>query len=214
MREIRATPLRPAEHVHRAEPGKRAGLRADADRVGLDGRGRSGLARNLFLTGEKHVGKSTILSAAVDAHPGPVGGFRVERVFEGKRLRAFRLVDLISGESGVIASARRGGWEVHADVFESVGVQAIKRALASARIIVMDELGRFELRAPAFLQAVMDALAGPVPVVGVLKADSNPFLDAIRGREDTQVVEVTPETRAKAARKLGDFLAHVAMPPR
>ncbi|HHY32822.1 MAG TPA: hypothetical protein GX515_07360 [Firmicutes bacterium] len=170
------------------------------------------MARNFFLTGGKHVGKSTILSDVLGALPWPVGGFRVERVFEGRRLRAFRLVDLMSGEAGLIASARRGGWDVHADVFERVGVRAIKRALAAARVVVMDELGRFELRAPAFIKAVMDALDGPVPVVGVLKADSNPFLDAIRARNDTEVVEVTPETRGEAARKLRSFLADIAMP--
>lgn len=168
------------------------------------------MRRNFFLTGPKHVGKSTLLSAAVEGFSGPVGGFRVERVFDGKRLRAFRLVDLMSGESAVIASARRGGWDVHASAFEDVGVQAIRRGSTAARVVVMDELGRFELRAPAFLQAVMDALAGPVPVIGALKTDSNPFLDAIRGREDTLVLEVTPENREEAACRLKEFLAHVA----
>jgi len=170
------------------------------------------LARNFFLTGPKHAGKSTILSTALEGFPRPVGGFRVERVFEGKRLRAFRLVDLISGEATVVASARRGGWDVHADAFEGVGVQAIKRASTGAELIVMDELGRFELRAPVFRQAVMDALASPVPVVGVLKADSNPFIDAIRGREDTAVVEVTPENREEAMRHLKAWLADVLSP--
>lgn len=165
------------------------------------------MTRNFFLTGPRHVGKSTILSAAIERVPGPAGGFRVERVFEGRRLRAFRLVDLMSGDSAEIASARRGGWDVHVEAFEGVGVRSIRRALEAARLVVMDELGRFELRAPGFRRAVMDALADPVPVVGVLKADSNPFLDAIRARDDTTVAEVAAETREVALRSLEAWIA-------
>ncbi|MCR4402924.1 MAG: nucleoside-triphosphatase [Firmicutes bacterium] len=165
--------------------------------------------RNFFLTGPKHVGKSTILFAAVGAFSGRIGGFRVERVYDGKRLRAFRLVDLLSHESAVIAQARRGGWDVHEGGFELVGVQAIRQALAAADLIVMDELGRFELRAPTFLRTVVDALDSPIPVVGVLKADSNPFIDAIRGREDTLVVEVTPGREEDTASRLRAFLSNV-----
>ncbi len=164
------------------------------------------LQNNFFLTGPRHVGKTTVLFAALERFPGPLGGFRVHRVFEGRRLRAFRMVDLSSGDSAVIASARRGGWDVHVDAFEGVGAQAIRHAMACDRLIVMDELGRFELRAPGFRQAVMDALAGPVPVVGVLRVDSNPFLDAIRSREDTTVVEVTEGNREEARRMLEAWL--------
>lgn len=165
--------------------------------------------KNLFLTGPRHVGKSTILSAALRRTSAPTGGFRVDRVFEGRRLRAFHLVDLASGDSAVIASARKGGWDVHVEGFETVGADAIRRAMSSARLIVMDELGRFELRAPLFRAAVMEALSRPVPVVGVLKADGNPFLDAIRAREDTAIVEVMPSNRGEASLRLENWLAGV-----
>jgi len=165
--------------------------------------------KNLFLIGPRHVGKSTILSAALKRVSVPVGGFRVDRVHEGRRLRAFRLVDLMSSDSALIASARKGGWDVHVEGFETVGAEAIRRAMSSARLIVMDELGRFELRAPVFREVVMEALSSPVPVVGVLKADGNPFLDAIRAREDTVIVVVMPSNRSEAALRLENWLADV-----
>ncbi|MEW6227102.1 MAG: nucleoside-triphosphatase [Bacillota bacterium] len=162
--------------------------------------------KNLFLIGPRHVGKSTILSAALERVSVPVGGFHVDRVYEGRRLRAFCLVDLMSGDSAIIASARKGGWDVHVEGFETVGAEAIRRAMSSARLIVMDELGRFELRATMFREAVMEALSSPIPVVGVLKADGNPFLDAIRVREDTVTVEVTPSNRGEVALRLNKWL--------
>lgn len=165
--------------------------------------------KNLLLTGPKHVGKSTVLDAALARVGGPIGGFRVDRVYEGRRLRAFRLVDVALGDSAQIASARKGGWDVNVAGFETVGAEAIRRAVQSAQLIVMDELGRFELGAPAFRNAVMEALSSPVPVVGVLKADANSFLDAIRSRDDTMILEVSETNRDEISLCLEGWLACV-----
>ncbi len=163
--------------------------------------------KNLFLTGPRHVGKSTILAQVLENVSVPVGGFRVERVYEGKRLRCFHLVDLMSGNRTPIASARKGGWEIHVQGFETLGAEALRRAMRSAGLIVMDELGRFELDAPVFRATVAQALSCPIPVIGVLKAEPNPFLDAIRARDDTLTEEVTADNRAEVALRLHEWLA-------
>jgi nucleoside-triphosphatase len=167
------------------------------------------MRRNLFLTGPKHVGKSTALFSALVKSPVTLGGFRVDRVFEGRRLRAFRIIDLDTSSSADISTARKGGWDVHLEAFETVGVEAVRRGIRSAGLVVMDELGRFELRAYGFRQAVTDALDSPVPVVGVLKEDDNPFLNEIRSRDDTEILEVTEESRDDVRRYVEDWLSRV-----
>lgn len=167
------------------------------------------MRRNLFLTGPKHVGKSTALFSALLKFPVTLGGFRVDRVFEGRRLRAFRIIDLDTSSSADISTARKGGWDVHLEAFETVGVEAVRRGIRSAGLVVMDELGRFELRAYGFRQAVTDALDSPVPVVGVLKEDDNPFLNEIRSRDDTEILEVTEESRDDVRRYVEDWLSRV-----
>jgi nucleoside-triphosphatase len=167
------------------------------------------IRRNLFLTGPKHVGKSTALFSALLKFPVALGGFRVDRVFEGRRLRAFRITDLDTCSSADISTARKGGWDIHLEAFETVGVEAVRRGIRSRDLVVMDELGRFELRAYGFRQAVTDALNSPVPVIGVLKEDDNPFLNEIRNREDTEVLEVTEENRDDIRRYVEDWLSRV-----
>jgi nucleoside-triphosphatase len=167
------------------------------------------IRENLFLTGPKHIGKSTALFSALPELPVTLGGFRVDRVFEGRRLRAFRIVDLATSSAADISTARKGGWDVHLEAFETVGVEAIRRGIRSADLVVMDELGRFELRAYGFRQAVTDALDSPVPVIGVLKEDDNPFLNEIRSREDTEVLEVTEENRDGVKGYVEDWLSRV-----
>ncbi|MBR4869427.1 MAG: hypothetical protein IKU12_01455, partial [Oscillospiraceae bacterium] len=48
---------------------------------------------------------------------------------------------------------------------------------------------------PVFQAAVLSALEGPLPVLGVIKPRSTPFLDAVRSHPKVRVLEVTPETR-------------------
>ena len=165
--------------------------------------------RNLFLTGPKHIGKSTILFSALLKFPVILGGFRVDRVFEGRRLRAFRIIDLNTSSSAEISTARKGGWDIHLEAFETVGAEAVRCGIRSAELVVMDELGRFELRAYGFRQAVTDALDSPAPVIGVLKEDDNPFLNEIRSREDTEILEVTEENRDDVRWYVDDWLSWV-----
>jgi len=154
---------------------------------------------NLFLTGPSGVGKTTMLFSVLgDTGPGVfgppgIGGFVVKRVYEECHRVAMDLVDLGSGERARLLDfgapgGGPGAPRVRIEAFTRVGVPAIQRALRAARLVVMDELGRFELETPLFLEAVTRALDSPVPVVGVLKAESNLFLDGIRARPDVKVI--------------------------
>ena len=167
------------------------------------------LKENLFLTGPKHVGKSTILFSALEKFPVALGGFRVDRVFQGRRLRAFRIVDLDTSSLARISTARKGGWDVHIDAFETVGAEAVRNGIRCAELIVMDELGRFELPAYGFRQAVTEALDSEVPTIGVLKDDDNPFLNEIRSREDTEILQVTGENRDEVKRYVESWLSQM-----
>ena len=167
------------------------------------------LEENLFLTGPKHVGKSTILFSALEKYPIVLGGFRVDRVFQGRRLCAFRIINLCTCSSAEISTARKGGWDIHIEAFETVGAEAVRRGIRSADLVVMDELGRFEISAYEFRRAVTEALESQVPVIGVLKEDDNPFLSEIRSREDIEVLRVTKENRDEVKQHVEDWLGRV-----
>jgi nucleoside-triphosphatase THEP1 len=59
----------------------------------------------------------------------------------------------------------------------------------------MDELGFMELGAPVFRAAVLRALDGEVPVIGVIRLERNPFLDAVRNHPKVAVTEVNESNR-------------------
>ena len=75
-----------------------------------------------------------------------------------------------------------------------------------AKIIVIDEVGRMELHSSLFRKEVQKILDCPVPAFGVIQMKRNPFLDAIRGRDDLTVIQVTQENRDAVPVRLFDIL--------
>ena len=167
------------------------------------------LKRNLFLTGRKSADKFKILSLVFQGFPISIGGFRVDGVYEGRRLRGFEIVDLSTLVSARVSTARRGGWDIHTEAFDTIGVQSIKEAVHSADLVVMGGLGRFEISARKFRQAVNEALESPVPVLGIIKEHSNPFLDEIRNRKDIQVLRTTDENNNEIRHYIEDWLHRI-----
>ena len=78
-------------------------------------------------------------------------------------------------------------FRVKAEVFDNLGVELLNQ---NGELIVMDELGRFELEAEKFQKEVFSLLASEKIVIGVIKAESNPFLDKIRQRDDIKIYKL------------------------
>ncbi len=157
---------------------------------------------NIFLTGPVRVGKSTAINRFLSANPAVrPGGFATKNV-PSLRKGAERDVYILPPvwteadflPSRLTARAQGGVWTLYPEVFDREGT-ALLAAEGPFDLLLMDELGRLELRAAAFRAAVLAALDGDVPVLGVIKPESNPFLDAVRAHPRTVVLEVTAETR-------------------
>ncbi|HHY94189.1 MAG TPA: hypothetical protein GX513_04145 [Firmicutes bacterium] len=164
--------------------------------------------QNLFLCGPRHSGKTTTVFRVIREVGVPAGGFVVKRVYVRGRVAHFRLVDLRSRQAAVVVyQNQEGAWVPDLTGFEGVGATSIVSAVREAPLVIMDELGSYELGAPRFLAAVREALDAPVPVLGVLKRESNPFLDSVRRRGDTRVVPVEVGSRLQAEQELREWLA-------
>jgi len=161
------------------------------------------MRKNLFVTGRPGVGKTTLIRAVLRELPVEAGGFYTEEIRESGRRTGFSIADL-KGPRGVLAHEkldspyRVGRYGVNRGDLESVGVEALDAAVAGAPLIVMDEIGRMELCSPAFTRAVQRALDCPVPVLGTIQDRTNEFLDAVRARDDVEIVTITDSNRETA----------------
>ena len=153
--------------------------------------------KHLFLTGEKRVGKSTVLQRLLHNRDVEVRGFLTVRLRTPggasiHMLRAGR-EDAYTADNRLFVK-ENGVFVVNPANFDRIGC-GILQEMQSADIVLMDELGPAEGEAYAFQQAVLNRLDGDIPVYGVLQRGESAFLEAIKERPDVQIVTVTETNR-------------------
>ena len=161
----------------------------------------TGLRRHLFLTGDKQVGKSTLLSRLIEARKLDCAGFETRAFFLNGERRGFTLhgrIEMPPYQNDCICCARIE--EKRAvpvlPVFEENGVLILKRSLASpAPFLLMDELGRLEREASGFIVQIEACLDADKRVLGVLQKCNSAHVARIAQRADVTVLTVTPENR-------------------
>jgi nucleoside-triphosphatase len=85
-------------------------------------------------------------------------------------------------------------FQVEADVFDNLGVELLRQ---TGELVLLDELGRFELEALKFQKEVISLLASEKIVIGVIKAESNPFLDKLRGLDNLNIYKLEESNQTK-----------------
>jgi nucleoside-triphosphatase len=157
-------------------------------------------AMNLLLTGKPGVGKTTLVMKVAGALGNRAGGVITREVREGGKRRGFS-IESLDGEKRILASTEFPGgpsvgrYRVSLENLEAVGIPALDRSLAERRVIIIDEIGKMELKSGAFRAIIIRALDSELPVVATIGISNTPFLQKIKRREDVLLVEVTAENR-------------------
>jgi len=163
------------------------------------------LKRLILITGQPSVGKTTILlrtASALKSKRCKIGGMISREVREGGTRVGFEIVDLETGQKGWLANINQptgpklGKYRVNLSDLNAIGVRSILNAVADADIIIVDEIGPMELFSLAFKEAVSIAIESEKPVIGTIHYRARePLINAIKAREDVEIVEVTRENR-------------------
>lgn len=159
------------------------------------------IKKHLFLTGDKQVGKSTLLRRLIEAKQLDCSGFETQAFYLNGERRGFLLhgrVDLPPFENDCIVCARIAE-KKSAPVLETFnlnGVTILQKSLESASpYVLMDEIGRLESRAQDFCAQVLKTLDGEKRVLGVLQKCDSTLVSEIMNRPDVTVLTVTSENR-------------------
>ena len=185
-------------------PGRLATELLDlANTLAADGRARAGGHRTVIVTGDTGSGKTTLVGQTVErlrARDVPVAGILAPGFIKDGRRTGFDIVNLATGESTALAREQAGDAGPHARwsrfAFRPEGLDLGARALGptahSADVIVVDEVGPFELSGGGWAPA-LDRLSKDYRGTLVLAVRGS-VVDAVRARwgsPDTVVCEVT-----------------------
>jgi len=162
--------------------------------------------RLLFVTGRPGIGKTTVVLNAVERlrSEGYIVGGMISREVrqEGSRI-GFEIVDIKTGEKGWLAHVTQpigpqvSKYRVNLRDLDTIGVKAIQTALREADIVVVDEIGPMELFSQAFKQIVREAVDSRKLILGVIHHSArDQVIESIKGRDDTEIFEVTLENRS------------------
>jgi nucleoside-triphosphatase len=168
------------------------------------------MGQTLLLTGRPGIGKTTVIQEVIRALGDQAGGFYTEemRNSDGRRT-GFRMVTL--GERDAVMAhvdlrgqgrPRVSRYGVDVAAIESVGVTALREAMASDRVVVVDEIGKMELFCDAFKDAVLEAIEGESRVIGTVMSGHNAWVDELKARDQVKIWEVTAGNRDELPRRI------------
>lgn len=166
--------------------------------------------KNILLTGEIQVGKTTLLNKILSSLNTSIGGFQTSRIVNNNKkeffiyplknkTKKYKIATIISGDISHKV-------EPYTDTFNFIGENIIEKDIKTCDVIVLDELGFLESKANVFQEAVFKSLNSNCIVLGVIKPRDIPFLNKIRNREDTVIIEVTKENRDNLLEDILDLI--------
>jgi len=168
----------------------------DGDHVVKGSKNRD-IIKNILITGNPGVGKTTLIQSIISKLSISAGGFYTAEVRDesGKRW-GFKIVSL-DGREDVLASVevisdhKVSKYGVNVAAIDRIGVRAIRDALDRSDIVVIDEIGRMELASKQFRDVVMEALDSPKPVLGTIAIRDTKLVGKVKDRQDTNIIKLT-----------------------
>ncbi len=171
---------------------------------------------HLFLTGEKQVGKSTLLQKWLKKTNARTAGFYTcKHASDDGHLYVHMLSASkkdTPGPDNILFDCKNRNASMAAERFNLLGCTILEECRLSD-LIIMDEIGMMEADARQFQSRVISILDQDTPVLGVLRKENNiSFINNIAKRQDVRVIEVTLSNRDSLARQLPAELLHLQRP--
>lgn len=195
--------------------------------------------KHLFLEGPVRTGKSTLIRECIASYRDEIGGFCCVRLLDdagdivGYRLAPADHVPVdekySAGAENVFiefgddahcpedAEGRCGSGThmvtKHLEVFDDAGASYLADT-EGKRLMLLDEIGGFELKSASFRDALYDLLGSGIPCIGVLKGARTPSAPEenaklktdLKTRFDAEILQYCPEDKTAIKRKIDDFL--------
>jgi len=176
------------------------------------------MSRAYLLTGKPRVGKTRAIKSMIDVlGREQCGGFYTEEIDTGEVYAqdnrvGFRLVTL-DGRNGILAHVqsespiRVGRYGLNLDCLESIGIAAINEAVATKKLIVIDEIGPMQAYSDQFKRVLLDILHHSHLLLGTIALQSHSWLDTLKQHEHVALYELTLSNQTSIIDTVTDVLS-------
>jgi nucleoside-triphosphatase len=169
------------------------------------------MTKNLFVSGTAGVGKTTLMREVTLAKRDRIGGFYTEpimagRIRKGFMIRTFDGQDRMLASKGLKSPHQLGKYGVDLNALENVGVPALRLALMSKDIIVVDEIGSMEMMSERFRTILLECLNSSKPVLATIRSAAQPFSDEVKKLVDTQTIVLTKSNYAQTKQQVRKWI--------
>ena len=142
-----------------------------------------------------------------------VGGMVTDPIMEENRRVGYQVMDWESKEKAVFAHLSLdlpievSGYGVDLDTLNEVGVKAIRKAAENNDVILVDEIGKMQVKSERFNKTVKAAMEVDKPMILTFQKKSrNPLLQDIRRRDDVRMLELTDVNKDLLPYKVVDLI--------
>ena len=132
-----------------------------------------------------------------------IGGVLTLPIIENNERKGHKIVNYRTKEEAIIAHKdidsrhRILGLGIDPESLAKVAVPAIRSAMQECEVLVIDEIGKFQVESEEFVNIVRASMKIDKPALLTLhKKSRHPLLQDIRRRDDARILEVTPVNRA------------------
>ena len=156
------------------------------------------MAQHLFLTGEKHIGKSTLLRKVLADYEGTVDGFLTIRTKEylGDHYSVHMChlkENETPNEQNLLFLCGKADKNT-TDIFNRLGCNVLSKC-SDCSLIIMDELGPHEADAVQFCEMVLQLLDGSTPILGILQQPAESSWPEIVNHPKVEVIALSKDNR-------------------
>lgn len=161
-------------------------------------KGNFKMAHHIFLTGKKHIGKSTLIKKILDNYKGTVDGFLTIRtkdyLGDHYSVHMCHLKDNeIPNEQNLLFLCGKAD-ENATDIFNHLGCSVLSKC-SNCSLIIMDELGPHEADAALFREKVLHLLDGEIPVLGILQEPADSSWPEITNHPSVEIISISEDNR-------------------
>ncbi|SHI73618.1 nucleoside-triphosphatase [Clostridium cavendishii DSM 21758] len=151
--------------------------------------------KNVFVTGRKKCGKSTLINNILNELNITYSGYRTLPYYINNVQQGFYIHGYIENENickPISVKIQDYKMVPIIETFEFIGVDILKKSIeaSNSKLILLDEIGFLEKEAYKFKKEIIRCLDNNKFVLGVLRKMNDEFLNYIKGREDTLVIDI------------------------